>query len=122
MLKLYILTGISAGLGAVCRFALDSFINNHKSCDFPYATWIINTLACCLAGILGALLSSHVVSAQMSFFLSTGFLGGFSTFSTAMVEVARLYEDKKYINLFILAIGMFATCTIGYLVGWFLVI
>ncbi len=118
MLNIYMCVGLLAGLGAVCRFLLDAWINAHTSYSIPHSTWIINTVACLLGGILAALLAQEVLGDVASLYLSTGFLGGFSTFSTAMVEVARLYEDKRYAHLFTLAVGMVITCSLSYWVGW----
>ena len=101
MLSTYISIGTMAGLGAVCRFLLDGWINNHKTLDIPYATWIINTLACFLGGMFAKVVLSTSFDPHISLYISTGFLGGFSTFSTAMVEIARLYEDERYLNLFV---------------------
>ncbi len=122
MLSMYAAVGCLAGLGATCRFLLDSLINAHKSIDFPYATWTINAIACFMAGIVAGIMASNILDASYSVYITAGFLGGFSTFSTAMVEPARLLEDKRYAHLFILMLGMLVTCTLCYLLGWMLIV
>ena len=121
MLSIYASVGCLAGIGAVCRFGLDSLINAHRKADFPYATWIINALACFMAGIAAASMAQSILDSSLSLYITTGFLGGFSTFSTAMVEPARLVEDKRYGQMFILILGMLTTCTLCYLLGWNLI-
>ena len=118
MLNFSLGVGLLAGLGAVCRYLLDSWINSRTSCSIPHSTWIINTLACFLGGLLAATFAQGSLDTSYSLYLSTGFLGGFSTFSTAMVEVARLYEDKRYVQLFVLGLGMVITCTLAFFAGW----
>ena len=63
---------ICGGIGAVCRFALDGAVRRLWKHSFPLSTFIINALA------------------------SFGFLGGFSTFSTAVNEIVSLARCKKY--------------------------
>ena len=118
MYSVYASVGCLAGLGATCRFLLDSQINSHKKVDFPYATWIINAIACFVAGIVAAIMASNILDASYSVYITAGFLGGFSTFSTAMVEPARLLEDKRYGHMILLMLGMLVTCTLCYLIGW----
>ncbi len=115
---MYLAVGVLAGLGATCRFLLDSVINAHKKIDFPYATWTINSIACFIAGIVAGIMARNVLDSSYSVYITAGFLGGFSTFSTAMVEPARLLEDKCYGQLCLLIFGMLVTCTICYLLGW----
>ncbi len=122
----YILVGIFAGAGAISRFVLDTRINEKKTISIPYATWCINTLACFLGGFVSGLVKHHLFSGSIDPFLmtyiTTGFLGGFSTFSTAMVELARLAQDRRYGSLAILMLGMLASCTLAYIVGYKLIV
>lgn len=64
--------------------------------EAPLGTFIINISACFALGLLvGAsprLLTEYVTA------LGTGFLGGYSTFSTAMVETARLLASGHVIS------------------------
>lgn len=60
---------------------------------FPWTTLFVNTLGCALIGVLMAVLaevrSPHPLVRP---FLGTGVLGGFTTFSTATVDVQRLVD------------------------------
>src|SRR4051812_30393826 len=83
---------VAAGgvLGAEARYALERAITSPAD-GWPLATWLINVVGSLLIGVL-VVVVTEVVSAHRLVrpFLGTGVLGGFTTFSTAMVEVVAL--------------------------------
>lgn len=99
---LFLLTAFCGGLGAVARFLVDSAINKHNHLKFPLGTIVVNVTACFLLGLLtGWALSfvGTVFSADASavkIIVGTGFLGGYSTFSTASVEGFRQIQIGHY--------------------------
>lgn len=80
------------GLGAVARFAVDTQLRRAYKAAFPLPTLLINALASFLAGYLAA------VSAGTTTYLllATGLCGGFSTFSTAINDVATFLRQERY--------------------------
>ena len=86
---------LCGGLGASARYVCDSYIKAiwHKA--FPLSTFIINVIAGLLAGIVAALSMKFAISGDVHFLLSTGFLGGFSTFSTMMNEAVILLRKGE---------------------------
>ena len=97
---------LGGGMGAVCRAACSHFIKAYWHGSFPLATFCINLLGSFVLGILGA----WSLSAQLYALLGTGFLGGFTTFSTLHVEALNLLRGK------LPAVGMGYLCT-SYLCG-----
>ncbi|MEU1074413.1 CrcB family protein [Streptomyces sp. NPDC005878] len=93
-----VLAVISAGgaLGASARYGLALAWPTHAG-GFPWSTLLINVLGCALIGVLMPLISEggrgahHLVRP----FLGVGVLGGFTTFSTYAVEVARLLARRQ---------------------------
>ncbi|BCJ44028.1 hypothetical protein GCM10010168_68310 [Actinoplanes ianthinogenes] len=80
---------VSAGgvLGALTRYAIGAAWP-HTPNDFPWSTWLINVSGCFLIGILFTLLARFRPEHRLTrLFLGTGVLGGYTTFSTAEVEV-----------------------------------
>jgi fluoride exporter len=75
-------------LGAVARFRLDSAVAARFPSDFPLGTLAVNLSGSFALGILVGASVSH----QAAFWLGTGFMGGYTTFSTWMVESERLGE------------------------------
>jgi len=63
---------------------------------FPWATMTVNVLGCLAAGFLvGGLLSRLQLSQHAQLFLTTGLLGGFTTFSAFSVDSLRLAETGQ---------------------------
>jgi CrcB protein len=83
--------------------------------DFPYATLSINVLACFLMGFLFVeTLERLTISPVLRIGILTGFIGGFSTFSTFAMETLLLAEQgdaNKSVLYVVLSIflGMLAT-------------
>ncbi|KFF30723.1 fluoride efflux transporter FluC [Bifidobacterium bombi] len=84
------------GCGAVLRMMVDGWINIHITphyhWGFPLGTIIVNVTACFALGLLTGLGIAHIAPDPVRFLLGSGFLGGYSTFSTASVEGVRLLK------------------------------
>jgi CrcB protein len=95
--RLTLYVAIGAALGGVARFALTSFVQQRAGADFPAGTLVINLTGSFLLGlIVRYALQSAVVSPEMRALLTTGFCGGYTTFSTFSYETAVLLEDGEY--------------------------
>ena len=93
--------GVFGAAGAYARFSLAAAVTARLPGDFPWGTFVVN-----LTGgfVLGALNGAGVTDDAL-FVLGTGFLGGYTTFSTWMVETQRLGEDAAF--------GLSATYLLG---------
>lgn len=83
--------GLLGGVGAIARFALDGNIGQRVSRGFPYGTLAVNLLG---SLTLGALVGATLGGAASQLF-ETGLIGGFTTFSTWMLESHRLGEARR---------------------------
>jgi CrcB protein len=87
-----VLTWIGVALfgaaGAVARFRVDSAVSSRLPSDFPFGTLVVNLTGTFGLGVLVGASLSH----RVAFLLGTGFAGGYTTFSTWMVESLRLGE------------------------------
>ncbi len=88
-----LLIALCGGAGAVSRFVLDAEVRHRVRGSFPVGTFVINVLGSFLLGVLTAAATHHAgwLSPTAKAALGTGFCGGFTTFSTASVETARLW-------------------------------
>ena len=93
----YLMVLIGGSLGAICRFAISIQMKRLISAEFPLATFLINLTG---SFLLGLLLSCHS-SNLMQLLLGTGFLGGFTTFSTFQIENVTIYSKGNYRTLFL---------------------
>ena len=91
------------GLGAMARYVLDVSIqqgwnreNRRTNRNFPLSTLVINGVASLCAGI--AMIAYYAQSVDMGTVMTfvVGFLGGFSTFSSAINEVLSLIRKRRF--------------------------
>ncbi|HPH02951.1 MAG TPA: fluoride efflux transporter CrcB [Spirochaetota bacterium] len=81
---------LGGGLGSVSRYALGKIVNEAWPTLFPLGTLAVNALGCLVIGFLYALFDKQLAPSGMRLFLMTGFLGGFTTFSTFGLESVTL--------------------------------
>lgn len=90
----YFAIAIGGVLGCWARYAMTNLVQSIYGRDFPYATLSINVLACFLMGFLfEETLERLTISPILRLGILTGFLGGFSTFSTFAMETLLLAEQ-----------------------------
>jgi fluoride exporter len=83
---------VGSALGGMARYAMTTVVNDRANAAFPVGTLAVNVLGCLLIGILIELLGARVSHATQVF-LTTGFCGGFTTFSTFSFETVYLFEQ-----------------------------
>jgi CrcB protein len=84
---------LGGALGAVGRYALSSQITHWIGPGFPWGILLVNVIGCFVMGViaeLGALTLN--LSPEMRAFLTTGILGGFTTFSAFALDSAVMIE------------------------------
>ncbi|HNY17442.1 MAG TPA: fluoride efflux transporter CrcB [Treponemataceae bacterium] len=88
---------IGGGIGAVCRFLLSRQINYlGLPTKFPVGTFIVNMLGCFAIGLLFQAIADNLVPKRFQLLLVTGFLGGFTTFSSFSLETVNLFGIKDF--------------------------
>jgi fluoride exporter len=109
--------GALGALGALGRFTVDGAVSARWPSDFPFGTLAVNLSG---AFALGALVGLDVAGDAL-LILGTGFLGGYTTFSTWMVEAQRLGEDGEWrltlLNLVAPMLAGLAVAGFGWIAG-----
>jgi CrcB protein len=110
--------GCGGFIGAVSRYLLSMFINRSNNSGFPISTLIINILGSFLIGLLTEILINlYPNNKKMQLFLTTGILGGFTTFSTFSLETINLYQNGNTIFAITNVVLSIAFCLVGVVLG-----
>ena len=96
----------SGGIGAAARLVLDVLIRSRIRSSYPVATTTINLTGSLLLGLLTGLAAGRLLPEPWLIIAGTGLLGGYTTFSTASVELVRLVRDDRRWTALGLAAGM----------------
>ncbi len=90
--------GIFGGLGCVARYMVSGWVYNLAGKSLPYGTLAVNVIGSLLLGlIMEGNLRSTLLSPELRFGITVGFLGGFTTFSTFSYETVRLLEEGSLV-------------------------
>ncbi|GIG68078.1 fluoride efflux transporter FluC [Phytomonospora endophytica] len=109
---------LGGGLGALARYGL-LVLWPPGTGRFPWATFATNVLGCLLIGALMVLVARFWAHRRLVRpFFGTGVLGGFTTFSTYVIDVRRLIaDDATGLAVLYLAATVVAALTAAYAGG-----
>jgi fluoride exporter len=83
--------------GTLARYGLDGWIQYRVGSTFPAGTLTINVLGCLCLGMIGRFSLNHItVSPDLRIGLTTGLMGGFTTFSTFGWDTVRMLEEGQW--------------------------
>ncbi|MHC6175628.1 fluoride efflux transporter FluC [Glutamicibacter endophyticus] len=105
---LFVGIAVAGGLGACCRLVLDGAVRSRVAGAFPWGTVLINLLGSFLLGLLTGLVSAQILPEAIRLVAGVGFLGGFTTFSTASFETVRLLQARKWVAGILNGLGVMA--------------
>lgn len=108
-----LLIALGGAVGAMSRFVVDAIIRHLWSVRFPVATLIINTAGSLTLGLLAAGATLGVLDSVWLAALGVGVCGGFTTFSTAMVETVRLLGEHRGLSGFTYLLGSAVVCVVA---------
>ena len=112
-IKQFLLVFIGGGLGSLLRYIISKTFNTYFQ-HFYLGTFLVNIIGCLIIGlVLGISYKSNLLSQNQTLLLTTGFCGGFTTFSTFALENQNLLKSGEILHFSFytiasIAVGVFA--------------
>ncbi len=92
---LYVAVG--GAIGSVFRYVLSGGIHVWINSTYPWGTFLVNLTGSFLAGFLWRFFEDMLIPQYMRPFIFIGILGGFTTFSSYMLETLNLLRDGEWL-------------------------
>lgn len=105
---------LAGAAGALGRYLLSGLVQDHANTDLPVGTFAVNLTGSFLIGVIAGIDNLQSTATLVS----AGFLGGFTTFSTWMIETVRLgippLRSRAFINLIFTLLAGVVLAAVGY--------
>ncbi|GGF38562.1 putative fluoride ion transporter CrcB [Youhaiella tibetensis] len=113
----YIIVFLGAGVGGALRHGVNLLAARFLGLDFPYGTLAVNVIGSfVMAVIIAVFAESAELPQDLRLFLTTGILGGFTTFSTFSLDTIVLFERGE-VGMACLYVGLSLGLSLGALFG-----
>jgi fluoride exporter len=94
---LYLIVFIGAGIGGALRHGVNIGATRLLGFGFPYGTFIVNVVGSFAMGLFAGYFAFRPgIGQHVRLFLTTGVLGGFTTFSAFSLDAALLVERHAW--------------------------
>ena len=93
----YLIVFLGAGVGGAARHAVNTAAVRMLGYGFPFGTLTVNVLSSVIMGLLTELFVVRSgLPQELRLFITTGVLGGFTTFSTFSLDTVTLWERGQW--------------------------
>jgi len=115
-----LLVGLGGLLGAISRYATGRWLVAALPLPSHMVTAIINTAGSILLGLLVARAAATGTDARWQIFLTVGFCGAFTTFSSWILDISKLAEQASWRSATGHIVASLALGVAGFALGMFL--
>ncbi len=117
-----LLITFGGAIGTLLRYLTSVLAARWFGAEFPYGTLIVNLAGAFVIGLVQELgTEALVIPDNARLFLTTGMMGGLTTYSTFSYETVRLMEigawNQAWINIFVTTVICLSLCFLGLGVG-----
>ena len=109
---------LAGALGTGTRYLIGLWAGQRLGASFPYGTFIVNLTGCFLiAVVVQVAMNTATFSPTLRLALTTGFMGGLTTYSSFAYETTRLAQDgaigAALVNFGLTTLACFAAVLLG---------
>jgi len=117
----YVIVFLGGGIGAALRHGVNFGAARWLGAGFPWGTLIVNVTGSLIMGLIaGYFAFKGDVSQNWRLFLTTGILGGYTTFSAFSLDAAVLYERGEVSLAAVYVVASVVLSIAGLFVGMWL--
>lgn len=113
----FIYIALGGALGAVSRHFSVVYVNSLVNKAFPYGTAFVNIVGSLLIGFLAHIILTLEWNNSIKLFVITGFLGGFTTFSSFSLDTISLFTQGMYLKACLNVVLNVGTCLAMTVIG-----
>ncbi|MGD0530180.1 MAG: CrcB family protein [Polyangiaceae bacterium] len=118
----FLLVGLAGALGTWTRYLVGLAAMALFGASFPYGTLVVNLVGCFLiAAVVQTALTTSFISPTMNLVLTTGFMGGLTTYSSFNLQTTQLIQSRAWAaavaNFGLTVGGCFAAGLLGVIVA-----
>jgi CrcB protein len=112
--------GFAGALGTLLRYFVGVWAGRTFGAGLPYGTLIVNVAGCFLIALIAQLaVSTTAISPTVRLALTTGFMGGLTTYSSFNLETTNLLRERAWVTGFANLGATLASCFLAGLLGLF---
>lgn len=101
--------GLGGFLGAIARAYTVHIVNRVYPYEFPLGILLVNVIGSFIIGIMFAIFLHYNLPDNLKSFITTGFLGALTTYSTFAIESFFLLQTSIVLGLTNMALNLFGT-------------
>src|SRR4051812_23245169 len=119
-MSIYLWIFFGSGLGGLARFALSGLVAHRFGETFPWGTFVVNVSGSFVIGFIATLTDPDgrfLVGPTARQFVTTGILGGFTTYSSFSLQTFALAREGDWLRAGANAIGTFVLCFVAVALG-----
>jgi CrcB protein len=110
--------GLAGAMGTLTRYFVGLWAGRTLGAGFPYGTLCVNVAGCFLIAVVTQVAISRTVDPTLRLTLTTGFMGGLTTYSSFNLETTQLLQNRAWYTAFVnvgaTTIGCFAAGLLGF--------
>ncbi len=114
----YLLVALGGAVGSVGRYWVGGLAPRVLGQAFPYGTLLVNVFGSFFISlVMGVALSSTSIPVNLRLFLTTGIIGGFTTYSTFNYETLVLLQQRLWLTAGLNLVGTLCGCLVAGVLG-----